>query len=1119
LLLVALLAGSIARAQDPVRPPEMNMALLEIEAPPASKVRIDGVDQGTRRQVRIGPFRDDALYSYQVRLELKDGKTIDRTVLLRSGWHVRLPVQVRDSSLPALALQTGHAQSLWSVGLSADGRRAVTGGFDGIVILWDAETGKQLQTFKGIEISLSADGRRLATKRFDDSVMLWETETGKQLHSFKGATSFVLSGDGRRLALGEKKETIRLLDAETGKQLRAFKGSSFALSDDGRRLVTGPEENAAILWDTETGKQLHTFEMPSERMVSFAFSGDGRRLATGLLNGSVLLWDTETGKQLREVKVNSNIRALSADGRRLVTAELGEILLWDTETGKQLHRFKGETVALNADGRRLMTTGSPGNTAVLWDTTTGNEIRAFQGHAAGNPFVALSADGRRFVTAAPEDLPVLWDTTTGSAHPANRKPPDEMYSLALSADGRRLAAGLRDGSAALWDGDTGKYLRTFKGVNKEQNQAIWSLSLSADGRRLATVSADRDVILWDTERGNRLHTFKGARVALSGDGRWLATGDQSIELWNTETGKQRDGFKRDTGVHFSLTLDSTCRRLAVGSSDRTVSLWDVETAKQLQTFKASAGPFHLSSVSNLALPIALGAEGRYILTSARGDSAVLWDADTGRELQNFSGHAGPVSSLGLTADGRRVLAGTSYGPATLWDVATGDHLARLISIEGGKDWLVVTSEGLFDGSAGGRQKVAFRIGEGLNIVPVDRFFQDYYRPGLLASLYKGERPMPETRLAQKQAPWVRIVSPRQGGVVEAPRTMLEVEALDQGGGVQGPWLLHNGARVLAGGQAERDGKITRRRFTVALVQGENRFEVKAASSDGSWESEPATLTLRYEKALDKPVLHLVALGINRYKQSALDLKFAANDARAMCAVFERRGKAFYAEVKPYPLLDDQATRANLRAALHKVAREAKPQDTLILFIAGHGTMVGQRYYFIPHEFQRSDGRSLEDDIRAQGLPGDELADDVGAVPALKRLLIFDTCHSGGAVGLARTTRNPFAFRGAIERLSRSQGVFTIAATASSDEAQEVKELGHGVLTYALLAGLRAVDKGPLAEEGIKPSNPEQTTDVLEWFSFAAGRVPRLTEKYFGKEQDVQTSGQGASFPILPVKER
>jgi uncharacterized caspase-like protein len=153
------------------------------------------------------------------------------------------------------------------------------------------------------------------------------------------------------------------------------------------------------------------------------------------------------------------------------------------------------------------------------------------------------------------------------------------------------------------------------------------------------------------------------------------------------------------------------------------------------------------------------------------------------------------------------------------------------------------------------------------------------------------------------------------------------------------------------------------------------------------------------------------------------------------------------------------------------------------------------------------------------LPGDEVGDALGTVRALKRILIFDTCHAGGAVGLARTARNPFAFRGEVERLTRQQGVFTIAATAAGDEAQEVRELGHGVLTYTLLAGLRAADREPVQGLSVEPSNPQRVADVLEWFSFASGQVPRLTRRYFGREQEVQTSGQGSSFPVLPVEER
>ena len=107
------------------------------------------------------------------------------------------------------------------------------------------------------------------------------------------------------------------------------------------------------------------------------------------------------------------------------------------------------------------------------------------------------------------------------------------------------------------------------------------------------------------------------------------------------------------------------------------------------------------------------------------------------------------------------------------------------------------------------------------------------------------------------------------------------------------------------------------------------------------------------------------------------------------------------------------------------------------------------------------------------------------------------------------------FRQAIEQQARTQGIFTIAAAAATQEAQESEKLRHGVLSYALLAGLKAVDGGPLEGQGVQPGG-EGVVDVLEWFNFAAGRVPRLTEALYGSAQDVQLGAQGASFPMLPI---
>jgi uncharacterized caspase-like protein len=147
------------------------------------------------------------------------------------------------------------------------------------------------------------------------------------------------------------------------------------------------------------------------------------------------------------------------------------------------------------------------------------------------------------------------------------------------------------------------------------------------------------------------------------------------------------------------------------------------------------------------------------------------------------------------------------------------------------------------------------------------------------------------------------------------------------------------------------------------------------------------------------------------------------------------------------LIDEQATKDGITAAVADVAARAHGQDTLVVFLPGHGVTLGQRYYFLAHDFQQQ-AATLEDDVRQHGLAEDVLGERLAQVPALKRVLIYDTCQSGGALALSRTGRDAFAFRGALERLSRAQGIFAIAAASATAQAHEVPELKHGMLTYA-----------------------------------------------------------------------
>jgi hypothetical protein len=105
---------------------------------------------------------------------------------------------------------------------------------------------------------------------------------------------------------------------------------------------------------------------------------------------------------------------------------------------------------------------------------------------------------------------------------------------------------------------------------------------------------------------------------------------------------------------------------------------------------------------------------------------------------------------------------------------------------------------------------------------------------------------------------------------------------------------------------------------------------------------------------------------------------------------------------------------------------------------------------------------------------------------------------------------PFAF----ERFSRAQGVYSLSAAAADELAAEPRELGHSILTYSLLAGMGAVDKGPLTGQAIK-TGAGKSVDVLEWFRFAKAQVPGLYEKYEGRPQHVEMSGDDQpDFAIL-----
>jgi WD40 repeat protein len=702
---------------------------------------------------------------------------------------------------------------------------------------------------------------------------------------------------------------------------------------------------------------------------------------------------------------------------------------------------------------------------------------------------AVSRGGRYIAVGLDDRAVVLWDTAAGrpvrtlSGH---QKP---VTSVAFTPDGKHLLSGSADATAILWDVESGAPVRTYKG----HTGAVVSVALAPDAKQFLTGSPDGTAILWNTQTGERIHTLKWKGilgVAYSPDGNTLATAsvDFTATLWDAKTGQQNvvlRGHREDVNC---VAFSPDGRRVVTGSSEDLGMVWETATGKRItRTVR------HTNNVHSAAFT----PDGRRVVTGEREELVMMCDAASGAHVRTFVGHSAEILSIVPAPDGRTMLTGSRDGTARLWDLATGRELLSLTTDGTRKTWAVVSPDGLFDASDAGRRALGYRFTK-MPGGEIDQFFAEGYRPGLLAEVWRGERPFPAKPPGRSKAPAVKLVPPK-GRVPASPTATLSADVTDQGGGVGGFVVENNGVRLAVPTKAEPapGGKGTRVSFTVPLAPGANRIRARAASTDGSREAASPEIELALPRAAGRRGrLYVVAVGIGDYVEKGLKLNYPAKDARALAELLRTRGGKLYDRVDVVPVFDRDATRATIEDTVKDVAELTRPQDTLVVLLCGHGALLGDRVYFAPHDLRTGTDRP-EDALRKRGVAVEDVAAAVGTAPALNRVLVVDAASSGEAFGDALKGRSEFGLRGAVERWGRSHGVHALAAVAATNRAVERPELGRGLLAHSLLEAAGA-----------------ETVGAADWFQSAADRATESMRTITGGRQDVEAGTRSRGFPLL-----
>ena len=300
------------------------------------------------------------------------------------------------------------------VSFSADGRRIVALDWRKITV-WDAITGSQVCAIQQegigdsrkpdffVSTQFSPDGKLVLTEQCNRITKLWDAATGREVQSFVLANQSTIAPDalftpsGAEVISGEDGGIAVLWDAQSGKEIRRFQipGTQWGVVDrmiisrDGKRLITvcktnarGRTDEGAALWDVESGRLIKQFDDPAEQIA--AFSPNDETFITTLGNKPGELWDGATGKIIRQFDASATASD-TCDPRGLVLS--GHTLYGITSGG-----YNGESGA------------------VFKVNTDGRGFKILHGFTAWRSLARTNSDGW-----APQGVVLLGDTLYGTA--------------------------------------------------------------------------------------------------------------------------------------------------------------------------------------------------------------------------------------------------------------------------------------------------------------------------------------------------------------------------------------------------------------------------------------------------------------------------------------------------------------------------------------------------------------------------------------------------------------------------------------------------------------------------------------------------------------------------------
>jgi hypothetical protein len=898
----------------------------------------------------------------------------------------------------------------------------------------------------------------------------------------------------RLMVTGSADETMRLWslpeehrgDAALLRVLRVPIGSDVAgrifgvaMSPDGRLVAGGGNDvgwertgnSAVYVFETTTGKLIHRLGGLKGLIGDLTFSHDGKFLAAALgggnRSGGIRVWET------------TNWSLVGEDNGYDQGGSYG--VAFDRADGLYTAAWDGFLRRYGPDFKLLLKAKTLG----------GERPYAIAIHPEGDRIAVGFDDSTAVEVYSAEDLKRLFAADTADVHSGN------FYGIAWSTDGARLYAGGKAHNSfntrlRIWD-EAGR--GKGRDVSVADNTIMQllpcrdAIAIGSQDPAFGLISDTGNKLVWHEGDKPDLRGKRGSNFTVSPDGSkvriGLGEGGDRPVLFDLADGRLTNQPQAATGLFApdttGLQVTDWMNTLVPKLNGKPIAL---ERYEMSRSFAIAPGDDSF----------VLGAE--WSLRAYRKDGKELWRKRT----------PGVAWGVNIPRGGKLVVVAYDDGTIRWHRLSDGEEVAALFVNAKTREWVLWTPQGYYTSSVNGDQMVGWHLNKGWEqageFVTASRLKKHLYRPDIVKRAFEladAEAAVREAGLsgfkladlASHTPPEFRIVDPVAKTRSHNSPVAVRLELGATNDPVIGFDVKVNGRQVTP--RDVRDilqpikGAETRD-LDIPLEKGENHIQVTARNDVGET-AQDLLVYLDREGVLDKKGrLFIVAVGTDKYPKlgDRYTLRYAGADARLMVDTLTKKAGPLHTEVISKLLVSDgdtPPTKANIEDAL-AMFRDAGPEDTVILFLAGHGVNDGPDYLMIPEDAERSDaGRWRPSSVVKWTLLQQALQDAQGS-----RIMFVDTCHASGA------------YSSRLVKDAADANIVVFSATDKETDAQERSRLGHGVFTFALSEGING--GADFGKKGV--------VNVLSLGAYVSDEVMRITND----EQEPVFSGSGVRNFVL-----